>query len=95
MSEMTGDTLYGDYLEEMIFNAAQGSRKKDEKAVQYNSTPNQLFVDEQSSHYFGRHHLYAPIHPTSCCAVNSVIILPEFIRHLCMVDNDGNLHINA
>ncbi|MBR6058158.1 MAG: glycoside hydrolase family 127 protein [Victivallales bacterium] len=92
---VTGDTLYGDYLEEMIFNAAEGARKKDEKAIQYNSTPNQIYISDNSSHFNPVHHLFAPIHPVSCCAVTSVGTIPEFVHFAVMTDAEGDLHINS
>ena len=95
LSRVTGDTLYGDYVEELIYNAAEAARKKDEKAIQYNSTPNQIYISDHSSHFHAVHHLFAPIHPVSCCAVTSVGTLPEFIRFAALTDEAGNLHINS
>ena len=43
------DGEYGDYWEEMVFNAAQGARKKDERAIAYMTIPNQLECSEAST----------------------------------------------
>jgi len=95
MTAVTGDTVYGDYLEELAFNAAQGARMNSERAIQYNSPPNQIYATINSSHFHNVHSAYAPIHPVSCCAVNSIVILPEFVSHLAFTDPEGNLHLNA
>ncbi len=95
MTAVTGDTAYGDYLEEIVFNAAQGARMNDERAIQYNSTPNQIYATINSSHFHEIHSAFAPIHPVSCCAVSSIVILPEFVSNLAFSDGDGNLHLNA
>ena len=90
-----GTTKYGDYLEEMVYNAAEGARKKDEKAIAYNSSPNEIYCDRNSSHFTDIHTLYAPVHPVSCCAVNSVAVIPLLLRGMAMTDGENNLRINC
>jgi len=82
MSYITGEAKYGDYMEEMFYNAAQGARKKDEKAIAYLSAPKQIFATCYSSTEAGvtDMQVYAPCYPTSCCPVNAVVVIPEFIR---------------
>ena len=87
----TGDTRYGDYAEETFFNAAQGARRKDEKAVQYFSSPNMIFATEHSSHTQINDNLFGPVPYVSCCAVRSVQVLPGFTRLLAMSDRTGAL----
>lgn len=89
----TGDTSWGDRLEETVFNAAQGARKKDEKAIQYFSSPNMVYATEKSSHTHMNENMFGPVHPVACCAVRAVQVMPEFTRSLAMADNAGNLHI--
>lgn len=96
MNEATGEAKYGDYAELMFYNGAQGARKKDEKAIAYLSAPNQvLATDSSASSCFGDMQVYAPCYPISCCPVNSVPILPEFVRNTIHYDEGGNIYLSA
>jgi len=46
----TGDGLYGDHIERVMFNALPGSIRKDFKALQYFSSPNQFICTSHSDH---------------------------------------------
>jgi uncharacterized protein len=46
----TGDGMYGDRIERATFNALPGSIKKDFKALQYFSSPNQFICTAHSDH---------------------------------------------
>ncbi len=92
---ITGDARYGDEMERGVFNAAEGARKKDEKAIAYMTAPNQLVASERSSRTGSPHQVYAPCVPVACCPVNSVRILPEFVAGMAMEDNDGTLYFTA
>jgi len=97
MSYITGEAKYGDFMEEQFYNAAQGARKKDEKAIAYLSAPNQIYATDAST-VAGTGvdmQVYAPCYPVSCCPVNAVAIVPEFVRGMILHDNDGNLYMNA
>ena len=76
-AEASGDPEYMDLMERIIFNGALGARKKDEKAIAYMSSPNQLFATGDSSHYISDMQQYAPVYPTSCCPVVSVKPMPN------------------
>lgn len=95
LAAATGSALYGDYLEKIIFNVAQGARKKDEKAITYFTAPNQLCATDHSSHVHDPHGMYAPVFSTSCCSVTSVAIMPEFTKNLAMQDELGDLYLLA
>ena len=95
MGYITGDPVYGDYMENVFYNAAQGARKKDEKAIAYLSAPNQIFTTDRSSSYCGGHQVYAPCHKVACCPVNAVVILPEFIRNMMLCDDNNNIYAFA
>lgn len=91
MACATGEAAYGDYAEQIFFNAAQGARKKDERAIAYMSAPNQIFATEHS----GRFHdmqVYAPCYPTSCCPVNAVILPPDYVQSMVLTDAEGGLY---
>ena len=90
---VSGDPRFGDYMEEVVFNAAQGAKKKDEKAIQYFSSPNMVYATESSSHTHMDDNMFGPVHPVACCAVRSVQVMPEFTRSLAMTDAAGRLHL--
>lgn len=94
MLRITGEPRYADEMERVVFNGAEGARKKDEKAIAYFTTPNQIYATEISSQSARHpHQAYAPCHQTSCCPVMSVRILPEFINGIAFTDADGKPYI--
>ena len=95
MSRITGETKYGDRMEEMFYNGAQGARKKDEKAIAYMNTPNQVYATERSSRTHWDAQAYAPCYPTSCCPVNAVAVIPEFIKGMILRDGAENVYLMA
>lgn len=95
MGRITGEALYGDYMEEVFYNAAQGARKKDERAIAYNSAPNQIYANSVSDDAGTPCHLYAPCFTTSCCPVNAVVLPPEFVRNMMFHDDEQNIYVNA
>ena len=95
LAAITGDPIYGDRMEEIFYNGAEGARKKDERAIAYLTAPNQIFATMDSSAIFGDMQVYAPCYPTSCCPVNSVTVVPEFVRGLFLTDEDGAVYANA
>lgn len=95
MSYITGDACYGDYMEEMFYNGAQGARKKDERAIAYLSAPNQVYATMNSSNATPDMQVYAPCYPVSCCPVNAVSVVPEFIRGMILHDHAGNVYVAA
>ena len=97
MAAITGEAIYGDYSEQIVYNGSQGAKKKDERAIAYLSAPNQIFATTTSAKAaaFADMQVYAPCYPVACCPVNSVNVLPEFIRGMAMEDTDGNLYLSA
>ena len=90
LAGLTGEAKYGDWMEEIVFNAAEGARRKDEKSIGYMTTPNQTFIGPQTSSYTNDPHAaYAPVHPVSCCVVNSIAIVPDYVRNMMMTDGEG------
>ena len=87
---ITGEAGWGDQIERIIFNGAQGARKKDERASAYMTAPNQLHANNTSAIYCTGYDLgaYAPCAHIACCPAQTVRIIPEFIRGICMLDDD-------
>lgn len=95
MGYITGEAKYGDYMEELFYNGAQGARKKDERAITYLNAPNQVYATAVSSNSAGDMQVYAPCYPVSCCPVNAVAVVPEFIRGMLLHDAQDNLYVMA
>ncbi len=95
MSCITGKAKYGEYMEEVFYNAAQGARKKDEKAIAYLSAPNQVYATMDSSGSMRDDQVYAPCFPVSCCPVNSVVIVPEFVRGMLLYGENDSICVMA
>ena len=89
LAMITGDTCFADDLEQTVFNCAEGARKKDERAIAYLTSPNQVMATASSSYANEGHQAYAPCDPVACCAVNSVRVIPEFIRNTVLTGEDG------
>ena len=96
LSAITGKGHYGDLMENMFYNAAQGARRKDEKAIAYLSAPNQIYATDRSSSAAGDMQVYAPCYPVSCCPVNAVAVVPEFVRGMLLHGgDDGSVWVTA
>ncbi len=95
LSYITGKTKYGDLMEQIFYNAAQGARRKDEKAIAYMSAPNQIYATPESSHSWADTHTYAPCFPTACCPVAATLILPEFVRGMLLRDDNDGVFVMA
>lgn len=93
LHRLAGKDGYCDRAERIVFNAAMGARRKDDRAIAYMSTPNQ-FRATKTSHtghktgdwsYLG---VYAPNQNPVCCAANSVRIWPEYVRQAIVKKGD-------
>lgn len=95
MAMITGQAIWGDDIERIVFNGAQGARKKDERAIAYMSAPNQLHANKKSSLFGDRPEMdvYAPCFNTACCPVQAVRLMPEFVRSMCMQNEAGELFL--
>jgi DUF1680 family protein len=93
LARITGKPLYGDLVEKIVFNGSQGAKKKDGRAIAYMTSPNQFFATSSSSAFGNRPdaEVYAPVYPVACCPVQSVRVLPEYVRGLCLTDQSGSL----
>lgn len=77
----------------MFCNGARGARKKDEKAIVYMNTPNQVYATHSSSRSACDKQACAPCYPTSCCPVNAVAVIPEFVRGMLLHDGEDNVYV--
>ena len=91
----TGDGVWGDRIERAIFNAGFGAIKKDWKAHQYFSCPNQFLATQNSCHAVLAHGKgwmsYRPGHTVACCSGNVHRMFPNYAIRMWMSDVQGGL----
>ena len=90
---ITGKAEFADHCERLVFNAAQGARKKDERAIAYVTSMNQFYSTDKSSLYQGSFGVYAPNFHVACCPAQSVRLMPEYVRSMFLRDARGNLAV--
>lgn len=93
----TGDAAWADRIERACLNAGMGAIKKDWKALQYFSCPNQFLATMNSDHnvmiHGGRMMAFQP-NPgqrTACCGGNVHRIFPNYVIGMWMKDPDNGL----
>ena len=89
---ITGDSKYGDWLENAVFNAGLGSVDDDFKSNQYFSCPNQVVANDNCNHakfYRGHEWMsFAPAQLGGCCVGNVNRFMPNFVYHSWMREGD-------
>ena len=95
MGLVTGEACWADEIERCLFNGAQGARKKDERAIAYFTSPNQLRANRESTIYgdWSDYGVYAPCYHVACCPAQSVRIIPEFIRSMVLTDEKQDTYL--
>ena len=93
----TGDARWADHVERACLNGGLGAIKKDWKALQYFSCPNQFLATLNSDHnvmsHGGRMMAYQP-NPgqhTACCGGDVHRLYPNFVIRMWMKDKQGGL----
>jgi uncharacterized protein len=93
----TGDARWADATERGCLNAGFGALKKDWKALQYFSCPNQFLATLDSDHnvmeHGGRKMAFQPNpgQETACCGGNVHRLFPNFVIRMWMKDTKGGL----
>ncbi|MGD0471193.1 MAG: beta-L-arabinofuranosidase domain-containing protein [Terriglobales bacterium] len=95
----TGDGIWADRIERACFNAGMGAIRKDWKAVQYFSCPNQVIATQDSSHvpYVEESKGWMAYRPNpgrevACCGGNVHRVFPNYVIRMWMADpKDGGL----
>ncbi|TYA74628.1 beta-L-arabinofuranosidase domain-containing protein [Seonamhaeicola marinus] len=94
----TGDPMFADKMEKVLYNASLSLLSKDFKAYQYYQKPNLITSTNASSSYnddvkwgaVAKGRLcYRPGHDTECCAGNIHRMLPTFINRSCTIDKNA------
>jgi len=90
--EMTGESMWGDVLELMIFNALPATITDDFTAHQYVQQPNQISATLAKRRFFdvGREGNIFGLEPNyGCCTANMHQGFPRFVEHLCYKSEKG------
>ncbi|MBE6999633.1 MAG: hypothetical protein E7428_05565 [Ruminococcaceae bacterium] len=92
---LTGEGCWADEMERSLFNGAQGARKKDERAIAYFTSPNQLQANRDSSTYadWAEYGVYTPCYHVPCCCTNAVRLIPEYLRSMIMLDKEDEVYL--
>ena len=97
LSRLTGETRFGDLVERMVFNAAMGGRKKDERAISYSTSPNQFRATKTSTRGGLQrfYEAYCPCEYAACCSAQSIRLIPSYLLKCVMKTPDGDLAVNT
>ncbi|MCC7205943.1 MAG: glycoside hydrolase family 127 protein [Anaerolineae bacterium] len=94
---MSGEAWFGDVVEMLAFNAAQGARFADGRAVAYLAADTALSATRALPDSYGflidfsGRYKYSPTHEdvACCCAPNAVRLLPHYVAGLWRRTDDG------
>jgi hypothetical protein len=89
--QKTGDSAYGDWIENLVFNAGQGARLADGAALAYLSADTRDAAVASRGDFYspdqpGRRFKYSPTHEdvACCCNPNAVRFMPHYASGLWM-----------
>jgi DUF1680 family protein len=92
----TGEGLWADRIERACFNAGMGAIRKDWKAVQYFSSPNQVIATHDSNHVPPisddlpqMAYCPNPGHAVACCSGNVHRLFPNYVIRMWMAESKG------
>ena len=94
--QKTGDPAYGDLIEKIFFNAAQGARHPEKSCIAYCKTDNSFEMtgtrngitdgkDKQTRYKYSPSHQDVAV----CCVPNAGRIMPYYIKAMWMKDYEG------
>jgi DUF1680 family protein len=90
----TGNAVYGDKIETLFFNAAQGARHPTESAICYLKTDNAYVLtggrNGDATDKFQTRYRYSPVHKEAavCCVPNAGRITPSYVQNAWMMQQD-------
>jgi DUF1680 family protein len=93
----TGQATWADHVERACFNAGMGAIRKDWKALQYFSCPNQFLATLNSDHNVMEHGGFLmafqpnPGKEGACCGGNVHRVFSNYVIRMWMKNNDGGL----
>jgi hypothetical protein len=83
--QKTGDVVFADLAENLLFNAAQGARLANGKGISYFTADNRLKTGKERK---GREY-FSPLFHANCCALNAERILPYYIERMWLRSSNG------
>ena len=97
LSRLTGESRFGDMIERICFNAAMGARRKDERAIAYDSSPNQFNATKTSAAEacMKYYEAYTPCLFAACCPAQAIRLVPSYLLKAVMRTENGDLAVNA
>ena len=91
--EKSGDVNYGDKIERLFFNAAQGARDPDKSCIAYLKTDNSYVMtgglNGDTTNKTQTRYKYSPVHQDAavCCVPNAGRIAPYYVQSMWMKDD--------
>ena len=79
------DPTFGDEVENIAFNAGQGARLSDGKAISYSTSDNRFEACEER----GFRYQVAACHQVACCNLQAPKLLPSYINGMWLCNADG------
>nr|WP_086940593.1 beta-L-arabinofuranosidase domain-containing protein [Thaumasiovibrio occultus] len=99
--QKTGDLRWGDAIEKLLFNAAQGARHPDGMGIAYLKTDNSYSMtgdagchcQGNSAHQVQTRYKYSPTHQEAavCCVPNAGRIYPYFVKAMWLQEGESTL----
>ncbi len=81
----TANYTIADQIEKMVFNALQGGRLPNLKALSYITADNRLYMEP---HEHGARETYDAYHKAAaCCALNGSRVMPYYVQHMWKKDH--------
>ncbi|WP_423127989.1 beta-L-arabinofuranosidase domain-containing protein [Gaoshiqia sp. Z1-71] len=94
MTRLTGDPLWADHCEDVLFNSFTAAFTPDMKALRYITCPNGVTADAENHHPgIDNSGPFLTMNPFSsrCCQHNHGHALPYYLQNLVMASNDNGL----
>ncbi len=94
LGQLTGNALYADRVEDILFNHFPASMTPDLKGLHYLTASNQPQLDNSSQHEYHnkyRQISYSPFEVYRCCQHNVAMTWPWFVENLWQASPDGGL----
>ena len=94
LGRLTGQALYADRVEDLLFNHFPASQTPDLKALHYLTASNQPQLDASLKHEYhnkGRQIDYSPWETYRCCQHNVAMTWPWLVENLWQASADGGL----
>lgn len=94
LGRLTGNPVYADRIEDLMFNHFPASLTPDLKALHYLTASNQPQLDASENHEYtnkGKQICYSPHQCYRCCQHNVAMTWPWFVENLWQATTDGGL----